>query len=99
MSESLAPTDPFERKRALRGLRRDLDAHPEEPILGVVIRSAIRFGAFASFLDAATRQRLLDEAGDYHDFYLYKALMDDGGAYAPSLSAREKLALEGWLES
>lgn len=91
-------TDPFERKRALRGLRRDLDAHPEDSIILVVLRSAISLGAFASYLDPSMRRRLLEEAASYHDFYLYKAVMDDCGAHAPPLSAREKLDLSAWLD-
>jgi hypothetical protein len=68
---------PFERHRAMLSLQRDLMSRPYETILSVTLRSAIGHGAFASHLDIEQRERLLEEAREYHDFYLHKALQND----------------------
>lgn len=92
------PSEKFERKRALQSLRRDLDAHSDDTILLVVLRAALDFGAFASWLPSDIRSRLTSEAFNYDDFYLHKALIDDGAIHAPRLSARERLDLKRWVE-
>lgn len=92
------PSEEFERRRALQSLRRDLDAHPDDTILLVVLRAVLNFGAFARWLPSDIRSRLTSEAFDYDDFYLHKALIDDGAIHAPRLSARERLDLQRWVE-
>ncbi len=62
----------FERLRTKQRLEMLLHGS-DETLLYAVLASAIQFGAFASFLDDATKKRMLDEAANYRDFYLYKA--------------------------
>ena len=65
----------FERLRTKQRLEMLLHGS-DETLLYAVLASAIRFGAFASFLDDATKKRMLNEAADYKDFYLHKAIQD-----------------------
>lgn len=67
-----------DRAQALQSLGADLFAHPDDSILLAILRAALRWGAFAStWIDEGARERLLDEAAGWEDFYLHKALRDD----------------------